>query len=116
MEVHQYHSNITQKRHGASRNYRYVLDVSTSYTAYGRDETERWVPRQSRLAQETRGRELVCGERRADQPSIHDAYSCLSQTCPSNAVEESAPCHYHGRAYPLCRNHQISKTGRDFIH
>src|ERR1044071_4059860 len=30
MEVHQYHSNITQKRHGASRNYRYVLDVSTT--------------------------------------------------------------------------------------
>ena len=28
MEVHQYHSNITQKKHGASRNYRYVLDVS----------------------------------------------------------------------------------------
>src|SRR4051812_8413114 len=28
MEVHQYHSNITQKRHGASRNYRYILDVS----------------------------------------------------------------------------------------
>ena len=30
MEVYKYHSNITQKRHGASRNYRYVLDVSTS--------------------------------------------------------------------------------------
>src|SRR3954470_17868633 len=28
MEVYKYHSNITQKRHGASRNYRYVLDVS----------------------------------------------------------------------------------------
>src|SRR4051812_33161621 len=28
MEAHQYHSNITQKMHGASRNYRYVLDVS----------------------------------------------------------------------------------------
>src|SRR6187401_2572835 len=30
MEVYEYHSNITQKRHGASRNYRYVLDVSNS--------------------------------------------------------------------------------------
>src|SRR4051812_42997388 len=30
MEVHQYHSNITQKKHGASRNYRYVLDVSAA--------------------------------------------------------------------------------------
>src|SRR4051812_39987212 len=28
MEVYKYHSNITQKRHGASRNYRYVLDIS----------------------------------------------------------------------------------------
>ena len=28
MEVHKYHSNIAQKRHGASRNYRYVWDVS----------------------------------------------------------------------------------------
>ena len=28
MEVYEYHSNITQKWHGASRNYRYVLDVS----------------------------------------------------------------------------------------
>ena len=28
MEVHQYHSNITQKMHGASRNYSYVFDVS----------------------------------------------------------------------------------------
>ena len=28
MEVYKYHSNITQKRHGESRNYRYVLDVS----------------------------------------------------------------------------------------
>ena len=30
MEVYKYHSNITQKRHGASRNYRYVLDVSVA--------------------------------------------------------------------------------------
>ena len=28
MEVYEYHSNITQKWHGASINYRYVLDVS----------------------------------------------------------------------------------------
>ena len=28
MEVYKYHSNITQKRHGAIRNYRYILDVS----------------------------------------------------------------------------------------
>src|SRR4051812_12821940 len=28
MEVYKYHSNITQKGHGASRNYGYVLDVS----------------------------------------------------------------------------------------
>ena len=32
MEVHPYHSNITQKKHGASRNYRYVLDVSGFHT------------------------------------------------------------------------------------
>src|SRR3954467_12081465 len=30
MEMYKYHSNITQKRHGASRNYRYVLDVSVA--------------------------------------------------------------------------------------
>ena len=30
MEVYKYHSNITQKWHGASRNYRYVLDVLAS--------------------------------------------------------------------------------------
>ena len=28
MEVYEIHSNITQNMHGASRNYRYVLDVS----------------------------------------------------------------------------------------
>src|SRR3954464_12908607 len=28
MEVYKYHSNITQKRHGASRSYRSVLDVA----------------------------------------------------------------------------------------
>src|SRR3954467_9392350 len=35
MEVYTYHSNITQKRHGASRNYRYVLDVSVTYHLRG---------------------------------------------------------------------------------
>src|SRR6187399_2143550 len=33
MEVYEYHSNITQKWHGASRNYRYVLDVSVHPSA-----------------------------------------------------------------------------------
>ena len=31
MEVYEYHSDITQKWHGASRNYRYVLDVSVIF-------------------------------------------------------------------------------------
>ena len=35
MEVYKYHSNITQKWHGASRNYRYVLDVSVNYSGDG---------------------------------------------------------------------------------
>ena len=30
MKVYQKHSNITKNMHGASRNYRYVLDVSGS--------------------------------------------------------------------------------------
>src|ERR1041385_5849183 len=30
MKVYLDHSNITQNMHGASRNYRYVLDVSTA--------------------------------------------------------------------------------------
>src|SRR3954465_2698330 len=45
MEVYKYHSNIIQKRHGASRNYRYVLDVSMARTMLDEYKTPRrfWV-------------------------------------------------------------------------
>src|SRR4051812_33525585 len=33
MKVYQKHSNITQNMHGASRNYRYVWDVSCTHQA-----------------------------------------------------------------------------------
>ena len=35
MKVYQTHSNITQNMHGASRNYRYVWDVSEGLIAEG---------------------------------------------------------------------------------